>query len=72
LPDHHDAIWGSWLANGLSPLFTKIRDQLQVRSTLSRYTVLRYASAQAAVTRRILRGRHVELKGDNQLATATG
>jgi L-ascorbate metabolism protein UlaG (beta-lactamase superfamily) len=28
LPDHHDAIWGSWLDNGLAPLFTKIRDEL--------------------------------------------
>ncbi len=28
LPDHHDAIWGAWLDNGLSPLFMKIRDQL--------------------------------------------
>ena len=27
LPDHHDAIWGSWLDNGLAPLFTKIRDE---------------------------------------------
>ncbi|WP_248323484.1 MBL fold metallo-hydrolase [Caballeronia sp. Sq4a] len=28
LPDHHDAIWGLWLDNGLAPLFTKIRDEL--------------------------------------------
>ena len=28
LPDHHDAIWGIWLDNGLAPLFMKIRDDL--------------------------------------------
>jgi hypothetical protein len=28
LPDHHDAIWGTWLNNGLAPLFMKIRDEL--------------------------------------------
>jgi L-ascorbate metabolism protein UlaG (beta-lactamase superfamily) len=28
LPDHHDSIWGTWLDNGLAPLFMKIRDDL--------------------------------------------
>jgi len=28
LPDHHDAIWGAWLDNGLAPLFMRIRDEL--------------------------------------------
>jgi hypothetical protein len=52
LPDHHDSIWGSWLDNGLAPLFMKIRDDLPG----TKFTEPLYRSAICVNTSGIARG----------------
>ena len=55
LPTHHDHIWGSWLDNGLQPLFMRIRDEMPG----TRFTAPLYRSPICVATTGSDRGKFV-------------